>query len=169
MRRNRENRRLQELQENNSVSAMSPAHEVPGMGSLFDEALIAQEHRSRQTQIRAAQKLRERQREEERTEWTKRSFASLKELKKRIEASQGQDTIASTLYLEEARTMWEEFTSVKALYPADKVRHMPLLLAMQYRLLVTPLANACTQPSSRAKNSLDSGSKRQVLANTKPK
>jgi len=120
MRRNRENRRLQELQENNSVSAMSPAHEVPGMGSLFDEALIAQEHRSRQTQIRAAQKLRERQREEERTEWTKRSFASLKELKKRIEASQGQDTIASTLYLEEARTMWEEFTSVKALYPADK-------------------------------------------------
>jgi hypothetical protein len=100
---------------------MSPAHEVPGMGSLFDEALIAEESRMRQTHIKAVERARERQREEERTEWTKRSFASLTELKKRIETSHGTDATATALYMEEANTMWQEFTRIKALYPSDKV------------------------------------------------
>lgn len=121
MRRNRENRRLQDLQEASRQPAMSPAHEVPGMGSLFDEALIAEESRMRQTHIKAVERARERQREEERTEWTKRSFASLTELKKRIETSHGTDATATALYMEEANTMWQEFTRIKALYPSDKV------------------------------------------------
>jgi hypothetical protein len=123
MRRNRENRRLLEIQgTNNTMSSMSPTQEVPGIGSIFDEALIADEQRNRQSQMKAAQRAREKQREEERTEWTKRSFASLTEIKKRIETSGGTDVTASGHFMDETRILWEEFSNVKALYPADKVR-----------------------------------------------
>lgn len=124
MRRNRENRRLLEVQgTNTTTSSMSPTQEIPGAGSIFDEALITEEQRNKQYQMRAAQRAREKQREEERTEWTKRSFASLNEIKKRIETSGGTDVTASSHFMDEARILWEEFSNVKALYPADKVRN----------------------------------------------
>ncbi|CAO3696432.1 unnamed protein product [Umbelopsis ramanniana] len=123
MRRNRENRRLLEIQGTNTTTlSMSPTQEIPGVGSIFDEALIAEEQRNRQSQMKAAQRAREKQREEERTEWTKRSFASLTEIKKRIETSGGTDVTASGHFMDEARILWEEFSNVKALYPADKTK-----------------------------------------------
>ncbi|CAM0139620.1 unnamed protein product [Umbelopsis sp. WA50703] len=120
MRLNRETRRLQDLENNNAMPAMSPTHDVTGVGSIFDEIGISDQARMAQSRIRHDRKARERQIEEEKTETTKRSFASLHEFKKRMEASNGTDSQAAAYYMEEARSLWEDFSHVKALYPSDK-------------------------------------------------